>query len=458
MAIYHLSAQIISRSSGGSAVAAAAYRTGERLHDERTGITHDYSRRRDKIPEVFVMAPGNAPVWVHDQEKLWNAVEAAERRKDAQLSREVNVALPRELQPEEQTRLLREYVRSAFVSCGMVAGVAVHVHDVKNPHAHIMLTTRDIGPEGFGKKNRSWNDREMLESQREQWAEACNRRLSRAGHEIRIDHRSLSAQGIEREPTIHQGVHATAMERRIEQARESGKVLAFPSPDRCVQNREIVERNEKVRGISAQIIDLAEARGRMEEARARGKEAERVRMIQQNHQMEQEPQDDDLARYIAEGVSRMKTRAYQWSVDKKAAAIAKEKALAEERAAKEKALAFEKAAQEAERDRRVEMSAVLEKEANRSAWQGKRPIVEAVVKEYPELAGTAAALEAIARQPGFSSVSFEDRNRLMKAIGKASWLIEKGEPLRGAKDPRVGKIARESAKEYKLENERGMER
>lgn len=456
MAIYHLSAQIISRSSGGSAVAAAAYRTGERLLDERTGCTHDYSRRKDKIPDVFVMAPSSAPGWVHDQGKLWNAVEAAERRKDAQLVREVNVALPRELDPEEQVGLLREYVQDAYVRHGMVAGVAVHVHDANNPHAHIMLTTRDIGPEGFGKKNRSWNDREMLETQREQWAEACNRWLSRAGHENRIDHRSLSAQGIEREPTIHQGVYATAMERRIEQARKSGKVLAFPLPDRCVQNRKIEKQNEKVRGISAQIIDLAEARGRMEEARACEKEAERV--IEQSHQMEQERQADDLARYIAEGVSRMKTRAYQWSVDKKAAAIAKEKALAEERAAKEKALALEKAAQEAERDRRAEMSAVLEKEANRSAWQGKRPIVEAVVKEYPELAGTAVALEAIARQPGFSSVSFEDRNRLMKAIGKASWLIEKGEPLRGAKDPRVEKIARESAKEYKLENERGMER
>ncbi len=439
-------------------MAAAAYRTGERLHDERTGITHDYSRRKDKIPDVFVMAPESAPGWVRDHAKLWNAVEAAERRKDAQLVREVNVALPRELDPEEQVGLLREYVQDAYVSCGMVAGVAVHVHDVKNPHAHIMLTTRDIGPEGFGKKNRSWNDREMLETQREQWAEACNRWLSRAGHESRIDHRSLSAQGIEREPTIHQGVHATAMERRIEQARESGKVLAFPLPDRCVRNREIVERNEKVRGISAQIIDLAEARGRMEEARAREKEAERVRMIEQNHRMEQERQANDLARYIAEGAPRLKTLARQWSADKKAAAMAREKALAEERAAKEKALALEKAAQEAERDRRVEMSAVLKKEANRSAWQGKRPIVEAAVKEYPELAGTAAALEAIARQPGFSSVSFEDRNRLMKAIGKASRLIERGEPLRGAKDPRVEKIAREAAQEYKQENERGMER
>ena len=84
--------------------------------------------------------------------------------------------------------------------------------------------------------------------------------------------------------------------------------------------------------------------------------------------------------------------------------------------------------------------------------------MEATVKEYPELAGTAAALEAIAQQPGFSSVSFEDRNRLMKAIGKASWLIEKGEPLRGAKDPRVEKIARDAAQEYKQENQLGMQR
>jgi hypothetical protein len=162
MAIYHLSAQIISRSSGGSAVAAAAYRTGERLFDERTGVTHDYSRRKDKIPDVFVMAPSSAPGWVRDRGKLWNAVEAAERRKDAQLVREVNVALPRELDPEEQVGLLREYVQDAYVRHGMVAGVAVHVHDVKNPHAHIMLTTRDIGPEGFGKKNRSGSNNGLV--------------------------------------------------------------------------------------------------------------------------------------------------------------------------------------------------------------------------------------------------------------------------------------------------------
>ena len=255
MAIYHLSAQIISRSSGGSAVAAAAYRTGERLFDERTGLAHDYSRRRDKIPDVFVMAPSSAPGWVHDQAKLWNAVEAVERRKDAQLVREVNVALPRELDLEEQVGLLREYVQDAYVSCGMVAGVAVHAHDVKNPHAHIMLTTRDIGPEGFGKKNRSWNDREMLETQRERWAEACNRRLSLAGHEVRVDHRTLEAQGVERLPTVHLGPNVIRMERR------------GISTDRGEIGRRVEKQNGELRGISAEIIDMASARKRVEAER-----------------------------------------------------------------------------------------------------------------------------------------------------------------------------------------------
>ncbi len=160
MAIYHLSAQVISRSAGRSSVAAAAYRAGERLEDERTGLVHDYGRRRDI--EGWVQAPPDAPAWVYDRQALWNAVEHAERRHDAQLARELNVALPVELDRERQQAALWDYVAAHFVDRGMVADVALHHHDPHNPHAHIMLTMREVGPDGFEQKMREWNDRALL--------------------------------------------------------------------------------------------------------------------------------------------------------------------------------------------------------------------------------------------------------------------------------------------------------
>ncbi len=165
MAIYHLSAQIISRSAGRSSVAAAAYRAGERLEDERTGLVHDYGRRRDI--DGWVQAPDQAPAWVYDRQALWNEVEATERRHDAQLTRELNVALPVELDREQQQEALWDYVAEHFADRGMIADVALHHGDPANPHAHIMLTMREVGPDGFGPKVREWNDRALLGAWRE---------------------------------------------------------------------------------------------------------------------------------------------------------------------------------------------------------------------------------------------------------------------------------------------------
>lgn len=241
MAIYHLSVQVISRSAGRSAVAAAAYRAGERLHDERTGLTHDFSRRREEI-EQRIYAPEGAPEWVRDRSRLWNAVEEAERRRDSQLSREINVALPKELSRDQHRELIDQYVREQFVAKGMIADVAIHWGNPENPHAHIMLTMRTVGAEGFGAKERDWNRPEMLEQWRERWAEQTNRELERAGREERIDHRSLEAQGItERLPEIHRGPHVEALERQgIE-------------TERAALSKEIQEHN----GI---VIDLQQAR------------------------------------------------------------------------------------------------------------------------------------------------------------------------------------------------------
>ncbi len=212
MAIYHLSAQVIGRSSGRSSVAAAAYRSGSELHDERTDLYHDYSRRRDI--DSWIQAPEGAAAWVSDRQSLWNRVEASERRWDSQVAREINVALPIELDRDRQDELVRGYVREQFTSRGMVADVAIHRGDEGNPHAHVMLTMRPLDGDRFGPKEREWNSTETLQGWREAWSVHANRELERDGREERIDHRSHEARGIEREPTVHEGPNVREMEAR----------------------------------------------------------------------------------------------------------------------------------------------------------------------------------------------------------------------------------------------------
>jgi hypothetical protein len=212
MAIYHLSAQIISRSSGRSSVAAAAYRSGLELHDERTDLYHDYSRRRDI--DSWIQAPEGSPSWVSDRQSLWNRVEASERRCDSQVAREINVALPVELDGGRQEELVRGYVREQFTSRGMVADVAIHRGDEGNPHAHVMLTMRPLDGDRFGPKEREWNSTGTLQGWREAWERHANRELEREGYEERIDHRSHEERGLEREPTVHEGPNVREMEAR----------------------------------------------------------------------------------------------------------------------------------------------------------------------------------------------------------------------------------------------------
>ena len=194
MATYHFNAQVVSRSCGASAVAGAAYRSGECLTDERTGEEHDHTDR-DDLDATKILAPPNAPAWAQDRARLWNEVEAAEKRRDAQVAREIRVAIPRELPPKDGRALVRDYAQRAFVDRGMVADIAFHGgQEGHNPHAHIMLTTRTIGPEGFGQKDREWNKKEHVTTWRKDWADSANRALARAGRDERIDHRSLIAQ------------------------------------------------------------------------------------------------------------------------------------------------------------------------------------------------------------------------------------------------------------------------
>lgn len=217
MATFRLSATVVKRSVGRSATAAAAYRSGTALHDRRIDRVFDYTRRRGVL-HTEIVTPPNTPNWMRDRARLWNAVEAVEKRKDAQLAREVLLALPHELTHEQRLELVRKFASEEFVAHGMIADLAVHSPDRKgdqrNHHAHILLTMREITGAGFGQKERDWNATEQLEGWRAHWADAVNRALEQYGHAARVDHRSLKEQGVDREPEPKMGPVATDMERQ----------------------------------------------------------------------------------------------------------------------------------------------------------------------------------------------------------------------------------------------------
>lgn len=198
MASYHIRVKVLSRSTGRSGIAAAAYRARTKIHDERQGLTFDYSKKKDLVHSE-IMRPDGAPDWMGNRTMLWNKVEAGERRKDAQILREVEVALPRELNREQRITLVREFVKDNYVSKGMVADINLHMDD-GNPHAHILLTMRDVTEDGFGQKNRRWNQRSLIFQWRKNWADIQNQHLQRAGYDITVDHRSFIERGIELEP------------------------------------------------------------------------------------------------------------------------------------------------------------------------------------------------------------------------------------------------------------------
>ena len=304
MSIYHCSIKIISRSGGRSVVACAAYRAGEKLSNDETGLIHDFSRKGGVIMSEILL-PDNAPERLSDRQVLWNEVQNTEKRSDAQLAREVEVAFPKEMSREQQIECVRTYIHENFVAKGMIADWALHDKGDGNPHAHIMLTVRSFTEEGtwqqktrsvfanardqngraiydpalpaYDPKNRKetakyripildakgiqqtrsregkgteylwekvtipvndWNDRANAEIWRASWAAHCNRYLS---EEHQIDHRSYSRQGMDREPTIHEGITARNMER-------DGNCS-----DRCAMNRDIRERNR----IRIEIVKLA---------------------------------------------------------------------------------------------------------------------------------------------------------------------------------------------------------
>ncbi len=244
MAIYHLHAKVISRANGSSALASAAYRSASRLHDERLDRDHDFSNKAGVIHSE-VLAPDHTPPEHLDREQLWNVVEAIEKRKDAQLSREIEFAIPRELSQEDGIALAREFVQDEFVSKGMIADLNVHwdigADGQAKPHAHVMLTTRSVDENGFGAKVRDWNRVEHLERWRESWATHANERLAELGIDVRIDHRTLKEQGIDLEPQDKIGPAASRMvDDGLELERiEHHRAVARENGDKIIANADL---------------------------------------------------------------------------------------------------------------------------------------------------------------------------------------------------------------------------
>jgi Ti-type conjugative transfer relaxase TraA len=214
-AIYRLHVKVIGRKAGSSAVASAAYRSASRLHDERIDRVQDFSNKRGVVHSV-VLLPDGAPEQWSDHERLWNDVEAFEVRRDAQLAREVEFAIPCEMSEAQGIELARDFAQAEFVDQGMIADLNEH-WDIgedgsPKPHAHVMLTMRSVDEKGFGPKVRDWNRTEMVERWRQRWAEHVNERLAELDIDARIDHRSLEAQGIDLEPQSQIGAPAKRIE------------------------------------------------------------------------------------------------------------------------------------------------------------------------------------------------------------------------------------------------------
>ena len=221
---------MISRSQGRSATAASAYRVAERIEDRRTGVVFDYAKRGG-VDHTEILAPDHAPDWISDRSELWNRVEEAETRKNSQVAREVRVALPAELTHDERVALVRDFAQEQFVDRGMVVDIALHAPgregDERNHHAHILLTTREVGAEGFTVKNRDWNKVEVLEGWREAWARDSNAALERAGIEDRVDHRTLVAQ---RDEALELAAEARERGDEEEELRETVRAIELDRP------------------------------------------------------------------------------------------------------------------------------------------------------------------------------------------------------------------------------------
>ena len=276
IALYHFHVTQIRRSAGQSAIAAAAYRSGEKLHSEYYGEDSDYTRKGGVVCSEILL-PAHAPPEYADREALWNAVEKAERGKKAQLAYSFDIALQNEFSMQENIDLARQFLLEQFVTRGMIVDFAVHQPDkedggISNPHFHVMCPIRPIELDGkWGNKQRreyvldehgnrvldeagnyvfnavpttDWGKPETLEAWRQAWAEMCNAKFAEKGLDCRIDHRSFARQGVEQIPTVHEGVSVRAMEKK------------GITTDKGDLNRWVRSANAKLRGITQRISKL----------------------------------------------------------------------------------------------------------------------------------------------------------------------------------------------------------
>ena len=267
MAIFHISFSNISAGKGRSAIASAAYRSGEKLFDDKEGRHYFYAR--SAMPESFILTPKNAPEWASDREQLWNEVEKKDRKSNSRYAKEFNVALPVELSESEQKELLTKYAQENFVDPGMVADVAIHRDHPDNPHAHVMLTNRPFNPDGswglkaktqyikdengkqlltksgFPKQRKiwlvDWDKKEKINEWRKNWALSVNQFLAQKNIPDRISEKSFVDQGIQETPTQHEGINSQRKNRKAfnQQVRAQRNAQAkYHSLDEKIRNHE----------------------------------------------------------------------------------------------------------------------------------------------------------------------------------------------------------------------------
>ncbi len=253
MAIYHLSTKPVSRSSGRSAVASAAYRCAVLLVNHRDGLVHDFTRKEGVAHIEIVLPDGLSADWALDRSTLWNAAEFAEKRKDARVAREFEIALPHELSPQGRLKAARAFARDLANRYGAAVDFAIHSPsehgDIRNYHAHVLMTTRQVGKAGLGEKtvlehnnarllaNGMATTDMQLRDIRQSWEGIANRQLQREGLDVRIDHRSHIERGLELSPTEHMGVHASQM-RQQGMAVERGRL----DDEAARQNAELIRQ------------------------------------------------------------------------------------------------------------------------------------------------------------------------------------------------------------------------
>jgi ATP-dependent exoDNAse (exonuclease V) alpha subunit len=407
MASYHLSVKTVSRATGRSGPGAAAYRTASLIQCERDGTTHDYTRRSG-VEASFIVAPPGA-AWAQDRAALWNAVEAAEKRKDAKVAREYELALPHELAPEDRRALAEGFAREVVARFGVVADVAIHAPhrhgDERNWHAHVLTTTRVAGAEGLGAKTRELDvvqtSGPAVEALRELWAVQMNHALERIQSEARVDHRSYARQGEDQVATQHMGPAAAAMERKAarwsaERAQEGAGTPPEPVQEAPMPVLQPVAKESSPDAPKAAVRPSAGVSGAgLEPATRIGQR--NAEIGERNRAVQAARAALDVARRALEGLERAAAAGQRWvsglarGLGAQIAGEREERAWQAEQAAERQreALARDAAARLAEQER--------QQQARIAAEQAK-PAITQEQRDAARQAGTWGRVEDIGRQ------------------------------------------------------------